>query len=71
MSNPVKELRIPSDVAEFMLDLPTGTQVIGASFSNGTLVLHVESDHEFPDVAELVYDSDSYGNVALVGAKAL
>ena len=67
----MKELRIAVDVAEFMLDLPKGTQVLGASFSDGHLVLQVESDFNFPNVAELEYAFDEYGNVALVGARPI
>lgn len=69
MSSPVKTLKLPVDIAEFMLDLPHGTSIKDVSFSDGVVSLIVESDFDFPEVANLIYQNDEYGNSALVGAE--
>jgi hypothetical protein len=69
MSSPNKELRVSTEVAEFMLDLPEGTTIVGASYTEGKLILNVKSDFDFPEVANLVYANDENGTSALVGAE--
>ena len=69
MSSPTKELRVSTEVAEFMLDLPEGTLIVGASYAKGKLVLTVESNFDFPEIADLVYANDEHGTSALVGAE--
>lgn len=68
MSSTTKHLHVSADIAEFMLDLPEGTTIVGASFDDGRVVLEVETDFSFADTALLVYSNDEYGNSALVGS---
>lgn len=69
MSSPTKTIKVSAEIAEFMLDLPHGTNIKGASFSDGMLELVVESEYDFPDGATLIYSNDEYGNSALVGVE--
>jgi hypothetical protein len=69
MSSHARTLRITAEIAEFMLDLPEGTAITGASFSDGKVILITDSEFEFAaEVVDLVYSNDEYGNSALVGS---
>jgi hypothetical protein len=65
-----KTLRLTTDVAEFLLDLPEGTTITDVSLSpaNREVTLTVDTEHDFPDDADLVYATDEFGNIGLTGA---
>lgn len=69
MSSPTKTLRVSAEIAEFMLDLPEGVSIKGASFEAGVLSLIVDSEWPQHEVVNLIYENDEYGNSALVGVE--
>lgn len=63
-----KNVKIERPTAEFMLDLPEGTEITGASFDGTHLHLEIETEFDFPEGSTLVYEHDEFGNTALTGA---
>ena len=54
-------------IVEFMLDLPTDCSIFDLKMENNKILIILESETIFPPAAELVYEYDEYGNVALTG----
>ncbi len=59
-----KTLKLETATAEFLLDLQEGVTILEASVKDGKLVLTVDTEIEFPEVGDMVYETDEYGNIA-------
>jgi hypothetical protein len=66
MSN--KTVKVDRLTVEFMLDLPEGTAITGLRLEGTHVYLELDTEVDFPDNGALVYETDEYGNIALVGA---
>jgi hypothetical protein len=60
-------LRTDLSKVEFLLDLPEEMKLTGIVSNGETVTLIVETELDLPQNAQLVYDTDEYGNIALVG----
>lgn len=63
-----KNVKIERLTAEFMLDLPEGTEITGVGFDGTHVLLEIETEFDFPEGSTLVYENDEFGNSALTGA---
>lgn len=61
------EAKIDLKTVEFLLDLPTEFNLKGLRVENELVILTIETDLEVPSNVVLQYQTDEYGNVALVG----
>lgn len=62
-----KTLRVDTKIAEFLLDLQEDVKITEASVVDGKLVLVVDTEIPFPEVGDMVYETDeNSGAIAFV-----
>lgn len=66
MANNV-EAKIDLKTVEFLLDLPPEFSVKDFKLENDVVILSINTDLDVPSNVTLQYQTDDYGNIALVG----
>lgn len=66
MANKI-EAKIDLKTAEFLLDLPPEFAVLDVKLIDGNIILSIDTDLDIPKQVTLQYQTDEYGNIALVG----
>ena len=59
--------KIDLKTVEFLLDLPTEFSITGIKLENNQVFVSFETELDVPENVTLSYQTDEYGNVALVG----
>ena len=61
------EAKIDLKTVEFLLDLPSEFAVENVKLENDAVILSISTDLDVPSNVTLQYQTDDYGNIALVG----
>ena len=66
MANKV-DAKIDLKTVEFLLDLPTEFSLENVRMEEDSVILSISTDLDVPSNVVLQYETDEYGNIALVG----
>ena len=66
MANQI-EAKIDKSTVEFLLDLPTEFSLENLKVEEDSVILSISTDLDVPSNVVLQYQTDEYGNIALVG----
>lgn len=58
---------VDKKTVEFLLDLPSEFELTDIKMENDSVILSISTELEVPSTATLQYQTDEYGNIALVG----
>lgn len=61
------QAKIDLKTVEFLLDLPSEFSVEDLKLENDTVILSISTDLDVPSNVTFQYQTDDYGNIALVG----
>jgi hypothetical protein len=61
------EAKIDLKTVEFLLDLPTEFSINDVKLENDSIILSISTDLDVPSNVTFQYQTDEYGNIALVG----
>jgi len=65
-------LNVELSMAEFMLDLPEGIRILGATVKGGYLEFEIESEHDFIDGGVMTFDiSETTSNTCFTGVEPM
>ena len=59
--------KVDVKIVEFLLDLPTDFSIVDLKLEDDQVLVSFETDLDVPENVTLSYQTDDYGNIALVG----